>query len=169
MGERRDDLAHRGRLAVIGAGATVGPFSYLRPGTELGAKGKIGGFVETKNAEIGEGAKVPHLTYCGDATIGEGANIGAGTIFANYDGVAKHHTTVGAHSFVGSRLRARRAGEHRRRCLCRRRLGGHGDVGPGQIAVARGQQRNIDGWVGAPSRRHQDRRGRGGGRDGTTT
>ena len=57
--------------------------------------GKIGGFVETKNAEIGDGAKVPHLTYCGDAKIGEGANIGAGTIFANYDGVTKHHTTVG--------------------------------------------------------------------------
>ncbi|MQR07872.1 bifunctional UDP-N-acetylglucosamine diphosphorylase/glucosamine-1-phosphate N-acetyltransferase GlmU, partial [Escherichia coli] len=76
-------------LATIGAGASVGPFSYLRPGTELGAKGKIGGFVETKNAQIGDGAKVPHLTYCGDAVIGEGANIGAGTIFANYDGVNK--------------------------------------------------------------------------------
>lgn len=88
--------------AVIGAGASVGPFSYLRPGTVLGEGGKIGGFVETKNAEIGAGAKVPHLTYCGDATIGEGANIGAGTIFANYDGVAKHRTTVGRHSFVGS-------------------------------------------------------------------
>ncbi len=89
-------------LAVIGPDATVGPFSYLRPGTELGAKGKIGGFVETKNAKIGDGAKVPHLTYAGDATIGEGANIGAGTIFANYDGVEKHHTTVGRHSFIGS-------------------------------------------------------------------
>ena len=67
-----------GELAVIGAGATVGPFSYLRPGTELGAGGKIGGFVETKNAVIGEGAKVPHLSYVGDAEIGDGANIGAG-------------------------------------------------------------------------------------------
>ena len=89
-------------LAVIGARATVGPYSYLRPGTRLGAGGKIGGFVETKNADIGDGAKVPHLTYAGDVTIGEGANIGAGTIFANYDGVAKHHSTVGRHSFVGS-------------------------------------------------------------------
>ena len=84
-----------GELAVVGAGATVGPFSYLRPGTELGAGGKIGAFVETKNAQIGEGAKVPHLSYVGDAEIGEGANIGAGTIFANYDGVAKHRTRSG--------------------------------------------------------------------------
>ncbi len=89
-------------LAEIGPGAQVGPFSYLRPGTRLGADGKIGGFVETKNAQIGDGAKVPHLSYCGDATVGPGANIGAGTIFANYDGLTKGHTTVGAHSFVGS-------------------------------------------------------------------
>ena len=133
--------------AKIGPAATVGPYSYLRPGTVLGAKGKIGGFVETKNADIGDGAKVPHLTYCGDATIGEGANIGAGTIFANYDGVAKHHTTVGKHSFIGSDsvlvapvtigdgayVGAGSALTH--------------DVDPGQIAVARGHQRNIDGWV----------------------
>ena len=133
--------------AKIGTEATVGPYSYLRAGTVLGAQGKIGGFVETKNANIGDGAKVPHLTYCGDATIGEGANIGAGTIFANYDGVAKHHTTVGKHSFIGSDsvlvapvnvadgayVGAGSALTH--------------DVGPGQIAVARGQQRNVDGWV----------------------
>ena len=81
-----------GELAVIGDGASVGPFAYLRPGTLLGAAGKIGTFVETKNAQIGEGAKVPHLSYVGDAEIGEQANIGAGTIFANYDGVAKHRT-----------------------------------------------------------------------------
>ena len=86
-----------GELAVIGAGANVGPFSYLRPGTELGAGGKIGGFVETKNAKIGDGAKVPHLSYVGDAEIGEGTNIGAGTIFANYDGVAEapHRRSAG--------------------------------------------------------------------------
>src|SRR6476661_7126838 len=91
-----------GELAVIGAGATVGPFSYLRPGTELGAGGKIGAFVETKNAQIGAGAKVPHLSYVGDATVGDGTNIGAGTIFANYDGVAKHRTEVGRHARTGS-------------------------------------------------------------------
>jgi bifunctional UDP-N-acetylglucosamine pyrophosphorylase/glucosamine-1-phosphate N-acetyltransferase len=91
-----------GSEAVIGAGATVGPFSYLRPGTVLGDRGKIGGFVETKNALIGDGAKVPHLSYVGDAEIGGGTNIGAGTIFANYDGVAKHRTTVGRDARTGS-------------------------------------------------------------------
>ena len=134
-------------LAEIGPGATVGPFSYLRPGTRLGADGKIGGFVETKNAQIGDGAKVPHLSYCGDATVGPGANIGAGTIFANYDGVTKGHTTVGAHSFVGSNS-----------VIVAPRTIGDGayvaagsavvsDVEPGQLAVTRAQQRNIDGWV----------------------
>jgi bifunctional UDP-N-acetylglucosamine pyrophosphorylase/glucosamine-1-phosphate N-acetyltransferase len=88
--------------AQIGPQATVGPYSYLRPGTRLGTKAKVGAFVETKNAELGDGAKVPHLTYAGDATIGAKANIGAGTIFANYDGVNKHHTTVGEAAFVGS-------------------------------------------------------------------
>lgn len=91
-----------GELAVVGEQADVGPFSYLRPGTRLGERGKIGGFVETKNAVIGAGAKVPHLSYVGDAEIGEGTNIGAGTIFANYDGVAKHRTTVGRHARTGS-------------------------------------------------------------------
>ena len=88
-------------LAVIGANATVGPFAYLRPGTELGEGGKIGTYVETKNAKIGAGAKVPHLSYIGDATIGEGTNIGAGGITANYDGVNKHPTTIGAHVHTG--------------------------------------------------------------------
>jgi len=91
-----------GELAVVGEGATVGPFAYLRPGSELGAGGKIGTFVETKNARIGAGAKVPHLSYVGDAEIGERANIGAGTIFANYDGVNKHRTVVGPHARTGS-------------------------------------------------------------------
>ncbi len=134
-------------LAVIGAEATVGPFSYLRPGTVLGAKGKIGGFVETKNAKIGDGAKVPHLTYCGDATIGEGANIGAGTIFANYDGVAKHHTTVGRHSFVGSDSVLIAPVNIADGAYVGAGSAVTGDVDPGQIAVARGTQRNIDGWV----------------------
>jgi bifunctional UDP-N-acetylglucosamine pyrophosphorylase / glucosamine-1-phosphate N-acetyltransferase len=91
-----------GTGARIGAGASVGPFTYLRPGTSLGADGKIGAFVETKNARIGEGSKVPHLSYVGDATIGTGTNIGAATVFVNYDGVAKHATTVGDHVRIGS-------------------------------------------------------------------
>ncbi|MFM6963815.1 MAG: bifunctional UDP-N-acetylglucosamine diphosphorylase/glucosamine-1-phosphate N-acetyltransferase GlmU [Micrococcales bacterium] len=86
----------------IGEGASVGPFAYLRPGTDLGKDGKIGTFVETKNAKIGEGTKVPHLTYVGDAEIGEHSNIGAGTIFANYDGIHKHRSTIGSHVKTGA-------------------------------------------------------------------
>jgi len=138
-----------GQLAVIGDGANVGPFSYLRPGTTLGIGGKIGAFVETKNAQIGDGAKVPHLSYVGDAEIGEGTNIGAGTIFANYDGVNKHHTTVGKHARTASNNTfvapvtigdgaATGAGTVVRR-----------DVPPGALAVSAGQQRNLEGWAEA--------------------
>ncbi|MEO7421959.1 MAG: bifunctional UDP-N-acetylglucosamine diphosphorylase/glucosamine-1-phosphate N-acetyltransferase GlmU [Ornithinibacter sp.] len=134
-------------LAVIGAGATVGPYSYLRPGTRLGARAKIGGFVETKNAEIGDGAKVPHLTYAGDVTIGEGANIGAGTIFANFDGVSKHHTTIGRDSFVGSHTVLVAPVTVADGAYVAAGSAVTKDVGPGQIGVARGRQRNVDGWV----------------------
>ncbi len=100
--DRAEVVRTHGFGAVIGEGATVGPFTYLRPGTVLGKAGKIGGFCETKNAQIGDGAKVPHLSYVGDAEIGEGTNIGAATIFANYDGVRKHKSVVGKHVRVGS-------------------------------------------------------------------
>lgn len=90
-------------LAVIAAGAEVGPFAYIRPGTELGEGGKIGAFVETKNAKVGAGSKIPHLSYVGDGVIGTGSNIGAGTIFANYDGVQKHQTVVGDAVRIGSK------------------------------------------------------------------
>jgi bifunctional UDP-N-acetylglucosamine pyrophosphorylase / glucosamine-1-phosphate N-acetyltransferase len=136
-----------GELAVIGPGAQVGPFAYLRPGTTLGRDGKIGTFVETKNADIGDGAKVPHLSYVGDATIGEGANIGAGTIFANYDGLKKHRTTIGAHAKTASNNTfvapvtvgdgaATGAGSVIRR-----------DVPAGALAVTSGPQRHFDAWV----------------------
>ena len=134
-------------LAVVGAGANVGPFSYLRPGTVLGARGKIGAFVETKNAQIADGAKVPHLSYVGDAEIGEGANVGAGTIFANYDGVAKHRTSVGRHAKTGSNntfVAPVSIGDGA--------VTGGGtvvrkDVPPGALAVSAGEQRTIEGWV----------------------
>jgi len=90
------------REAEIGDRATVGPYVSLRAGTHLGADAHVGSFVETKNTEIGEGAKVPHLSYIGDAEIGEGANIGAGTITANYDGKDKHRTVVGRGARTGS-------------------------------------------------------------------
>ncbi len=134
-------------LSVIGNGAEVGPYSYLRPGTELGAKGKIGGFVETKNAKIADGAKVPHLTYCGDAIVGEGANIGAGTIFANYDGVTKSTTTVGRQSFVGSNSVLVAPVHIADGAYVAAGSAVTSDVGPGELAVARGRQRNIEGWV----------------------
>ena len=134
-------------LAVIGPQATVGPFSYLRPGTTLGARGKIGGFVETKNAQIGDDAKVPHLTYCGDATIGEGANIGAGTIFANYDGLTKNHTSVGKHSFVGSNSVIVAPGSIADGTYVAAGSAVTSPVGPGELAVTRARQRNVAGWV----------------------
>lgn len=102
VGENASVVKAHATGSKIGDGATVGPFAYLRPGTDLGADGKIGTFVETKNAKIGAGSKVPHLSYVGDATIGEGSNIGAGTIFANYDGVKKHASMIGSHVRTGS-------------------------------------------------------------------
>ncbi len=136
-----------GELAVIGDRASVGPFAYLRPGSRLGAGGKIGAFVETKNSDIGEGAKVPHLSYVGDAEIGEGTNIGAGTIFANYDGVAKHRTVIGRHARTGSNNTfvapvtlgdgAGTAGG----TVVRR------NVPPGALAVSSSPQRNLEGWT----------------------
>lgn len=134
-------------LVVIGAGATVGPYTYLRPGTVIGDGGKAGAFVEIKNAQLGAGSKVPHLSYVGDATIGVGTNIGAGTIFVNYDGVEKHHTTVGDHVRVGSDS-----------MLIAPIVIGDGaytaagsvitdDVPAGSMAVGRARQRNIVNWV----------------------
>ena len=86
----------------VSRGAVVGPYARLRPGAELANDAKVGNFVEIKNAQIEEGAKVNHLSYVGDARVGEHANIGAGTITCNYDGVSKHHTDIGARTFIGS-------------------------------------------------------------------
>ncbi|MFC5217694.1 bifunctional UDP-N-acetylglucosamine diphosphorylase/glucosamine-1-phosphate N-acetyltransferase GlmU [Streptomyces coerulescens] len=144
-GARVDNTVSDG--AVVGAQASVGPYAYLRPGTRLGAKGKIGTYVETKNASIGEGTKIPHLSYVGDATIGEQTNIGAASVFVNYDGQDKHHTTVGSHCRTGSD----------NMFVAPVTIGDGAytaagsvitkDVPPGSLAVARGQQRNIEGWV----------------------
>jgi bifunctional UDP-N-acetylglucosamine pyrophosphorylase / glucosamine-1-phosphate N-acetyltransferase len=88
--------------STIAAGAQIGPFAHLRPGSEIGEDAHVGNFVETKKARLGKGSKANHLTYLGDADIGEGANIGAGTITCNYDGVHKHATRIGKRVFVGS-------------------------------------------------------------------
>ncbi|WP_405061594.1 bifunctional UDP-N-acetylglucosamine diphosphorylase/glucosamine-1-phosphate N-acetyltransferase GlmU [Kribbella sp. NBC_01505] len=147
IGANASIIRAHGSSSVLGDGASVGPFAYLRPGTKVGVKGKIGTFVETKNTSIGDGAKVPHLTYAGDATIGEGANIGAGTIFANYDGVKKYPTFIGKYSFIGSNsvIVAPRTVADGAYLAAGTAL--TEDVGPGEIAVARGRQRNIKGWV----------------------
>ncbi|GAA1917060.1 bifunctional UDP-N-acetylglucosamine diphosphorylase/glucosamine-1-phosphate N-acetyltransferase GlmU [Nocardioides lentus] len=135
------------QLAVVHAGAQVGPFAYLRPGSVVGPSAKVGTFVETKNSTLAEGAKVPHLSYVGDADIGEGTNVGAGTIVANYDGVAKHRTTVGRHARTGSNNTfvapvtigdgaGTGAGTTVRE-----------DVPAGALAVSAGPQRNLEGWT----------------------
>jgi bifunctional UDP-N-acetylglucosamine pyrophosphorylase/glucosamine-1-phosphate N-acetyltransferase len=134
-------------LAVVGAGATVGPWSHLRPGTRLGDEGRIGAFVETKNAMIGDGSKVLHLSYLGDAEVGERSNLGAGTITADSDGTAKHRTRVGAGVRIGSHT-----------VLVAPVTIGDGaytgagtvvrkDVPAGALAVNVAPQRNIEGWV----------------------
>ncbi len=133
--------------AQIGAEAAVGPYTYLRPGAVLETKSKAGAYVEIKKSTVGPGAKVPHLTYVGDATIGEGANIGAGTIFANYDGVAKHPTTVGKHVFVGSDSVLVAPVELADGSYVAAGSTVVSATEPGELAVARGRQRNIAGWV----------------------
>ncbi len=147
VGEGATVTRTHGSLAVIGTGATVGPFAYLRPGTQLGEKGKIGTFVETKNAQIGAGAKVPHLSYAGDAVIEEGANIGAGVIFANYDGVTKSTSTVGRASFVGSNSVLAAPVRIADGAYVAAGSTITSDVGVGELGVGRARQRNIPGWV----------------------
>jgi bifunctional UDP-N-acetylglucosamine pyrophosphorylase/glucosamine-1-phosphate N-acetyltransferase len=137
----------QGSGAEIGPGATVGPFTYIRPGTRLAAHAKLGAYVEAKNAVVGAGSKVPHLSYVGDVEIGVGSNIGASTVVVNYDGVAKHRTVVGDHVRIGSDT-----------MLVAPVTIGDGaytaagsvvidDVPPGALAVGRARQRNVEGWV----------------------
>ena len=160
--------------ARIGEGALVGPFAYLRPGTELAPRSKVGTFVEVKKSRIGPGSKVPHLTYVGDAEIGAGVNVGAGTVFVNYDGVAKHRTVVGDNAFIGSDtmlVAPVTVGEGAQTAagstITR-------DVPPDALAIERAEQRVIDGWAALRRRRkaspgqaragegEQDRERRGG-------
>jgi bifunctional UDP-N-acetylglucosamine pyrophosphorylase/glucosamine-1-phosphate N-acetyltransferase len=131
----------------VRAGATVGPFAYLRPGTLLREGSKAGTFVEIKNSDIGAGAKVPHLSYVGDADVGEATNLGAGTITANYDGRRKHRTTIGARvrgavdtSFVAPVTVGDDAWTAAGSVITQ-------DVPPGALAVARERQRNIEGYA----------------------
>lgn len=132
--------------AVVGAGAEVGPYARLRPGTVLDDGAKIGNFVEVKNTHVGARAKANHLAYLGDAEIGTGSNVGAGTITCNYDGANKHRTTLGKGVFVGSNSTL----------VAPLTIGDGGfiaagstitdDVKNNELAVARGRQRNVEGW-----------------------
>jgi bifunctional UDP-N-acetylglucosamine pyrophosphorylase/glucosamine-1-phosphate N-acetyltransferase len=139
--------------STIGPRAVVGPFASLRPGTELAEGSKAGTFVEVKNSVVGPGSKVPHLSYVGDADIGAGANVGAGTVFVNYDGTHKHRTTVGDGAFIGSDT-----------MLVAPVTVGSGaqtaagstitkDVPPDALAIERSDQRTIEGWAARRRRR----------------
>lgn len=133
--------------ATVGTGAEVGPFAYLRPEADLGESSKIGTFVEVKKSTIGTHSKVPHLTYVGDATVGEHTNIGASSVFVNYDGVNKNRTVIGDHCRTGSDtmfVAPVTVGDGA--------YSGAGtvikdDVPPGALAVSGGRQRNIEDWV----------------------
>jgi bifunctional UDP-N-acetylglucosamine pyrophosphorylase/glucosamine-1-phosphate N-acetyltransferase len=133
--------------AELDRGATVGPFAYLRPGARLRERAKAGTFVEIKNSDIGEGAKVPHLSYIGDADVGPGTNIGASNVTANYDGQRKHRTTIGAGvktgvdtTFVAPVTVGDGAWTAAGSVIA-------SDVPPGALGVARSRQRNVEGYA----------------------
>ncbi len=140
--------------ATVEEGCRVGPFARLRPGAVLRRGAKVGNFVEVKNAEFGPGAKANHLAYVGDATVGERANIGAGAVTCNYDGEAKHHTSIGARAFIGSDTMLVAPVD-----VGADATTGAGsvitqDVPPGALAVERGRQRSVPGWKARRRRRN---------------
>ena len=147
VGEGASVVRTHGESSSIGAGATVGPFTYLRPGTVLGDDGKLGAFVETKNSTIGTGSKVPHLTYVGDADIGEHSNIGASSVFVNYDGETKRRTTIGSHVRTGSDTMFVAPVTVGDGAYTGAGTVVRDDVPPGALAVSAGPQRTIEGWV----------------------
>ena len=132
--------------SIVGANSVVGPFARLRPGTVLAGDNKIGNFVETKKAIVGEGSKINHLSYIGDAELGENVNVGAGTITCNYDGVNKSQTTLGNDVFVGSNTSLVAPVVVDNNATIGAGSVITGDVKKSQLAVARAKQRNIDGW-----------------------
>ena len=144
------------RESAIEEAATLGPFCHLRPLAHVGAKAKIGNFVELKKSTIGRGSKVPHLSYVGDATVGEGVNVGAGTITCNYDGVHKHETKIGDRAFIGTNT-----------SLVAPITVGEGayvgagstitkDVPPGALAVGRAQQIVKEGWAVRKAKKREE-------------
>ncbi len=147
VGNHASVVRTHGAEAVVGDAAEVGPFSYLRPGTRLGADGKIGTFVETKNATIGKGSKVPHLTYVGDADIGDYSNIGASSVFANFDGINKNRSTIGSHVRTGSDTMFVAPVNVGDGAYTGAGTVVRDDVPPGALSVSAGTQRIIEDWV----------------------
>ncbi|MGH3545619.1 MAG: bifunctional UDP-N-acetylglucosamine diphosphorylase/glucosamine-1-phosphate N-acetyltransferase GlmU [Mycobacteriales bacterium] len=147
VGENTTILRSHAQSAQVGADCSVGPFAYLRPGAVLGVGVKVGAYVEVKNSQLADDVKVPHLSYIGDASVGEGSNIGAGSVVVNYDGVAKHRTTIGRHCRTGSNTLF----------IAPVTIGDGAytaagsvitsDVPPGALGFARAPQRNVDSWV----------------------
>lgn len=131
----------------VAAGCVVGPFAHLRDGTVLEAGAKVGNFTETKKTRLGEGAKASHLTYLGDAEVGAGSNIGCGTITANYDGVDKHPTRIGAGAFIGSGTVL----------VAPTQVGDGARTGAGAIVTGRSEIGPGETWVGLPARPHAPR------------
>ncbi|MGH3646823.1 MAG: bifunctional UDP-N-acetylglucosamine diphosphorylase/glucosamine-1-phosphate N-acetyltransferase GlmU [Micromonosporaceae bacterium] len=147
VGEGASVLRAYSVQAEIGPECVVGPYAYLRPGTRLARKVKIGTYVETKNSQIGEGSKIPHLSYVGDATIGEHTNIGAASVFVNYDGERKHRTVIGDHARTGSDnmfvapVEVGDGAYTGAGTVVRR------NVPPGSLSVSGGPQRIFERWV----------------------
>jgi bifunctional UDP-N-acetylglucosamine pyrophosphorylase/glucosamine-1-phosphate N-acetyltransferase len=133
--------------STVEAGAFVGPFAHIRPGSQIGADVHIGNFVELKKAEMGKGAKANHLAYLGDAAIGAGTNVGAGTITCNYDGVNKHKTVIGSGVFVGSNSTLVAPLTVSDGSYIAAGSTVTTDVPPGALAIGRGRQENKEGWV----------------------
>lgn len=139
--------------SIIGLGATVGPFAYIRPGTVLSEGAKVGTFVEVKKSHVGKGSKVPHQSYIGDAIIGEGVNVGAGTITCNYDGVRKHQSVIEDGAFIGSNTNLVAPVKVGKGAYVAAGSTITQDVPEGALGIARGHQRNIEGWVARRSKK----------------
>lgn len=145
----------------VESGARIGPFTNLRPGTEVGQDAKVGSFVEVKKSSIGKGSKVPHLSYIGDATIGKGVNIGAGTITCNFDGVKKHPTIIGDNAFVGSDtilvapVKVGKGAYTGAGSIISK------DVPPDSLGIERTEQKNIKGWTKGKRKTKNEKRKKG--------